>query len=560
MKSKTYKPVVLIILDGWGLAPPGPGNAIELAKTPFFDHIWSTCPRTQLKASGKAVGLPEGEVGTSEVGHLNIGAGRVIWQGVSKINYAIKDKSFFKNPAFLKACQRAKENKARLHLMGLVGGGTVHSSIKHLFALSELCAQEGLTKEMVKIHIFTDGRDSPPRSALTYILQLQKKMQELGVGKIASVTGRYYAMDRDRRWERTELAYDALTLGEGETTSSAEEAIEKAYARGETDEFIKPTLIQGLAKEKCPNSPGPGPGREGPGPFPSGAEKEGPSRTLGNSDSEELPAWEGLVKDGDSIIFFNFRADRARQLTKAFVLPKFQYFKRSSHLRDLFFVNLVECEKGIPVSASAFTPHHIKANLAQIISQQGKTQFHIAESEKYAYATYYFNGGIEPPFAGEDRLVIPSPKVSTYDQAPEMSAVVIANEVQKRTARNSYNFILINFANPDMLGHTGIVSAAIKGIEATDTALKKVVGNFIGKGGVCLITADHGNAEEMIDPVTGEVSTSHSNNRVPFIVAGPREDFKPKELQSGILADIAPTVLKLMGIPKPSLMTGKSLI
>ena len=272
------------------------------------------------------------------------------------------------------------------------------------------------------------------------------------------------------------------------------------------------------------------------------------------------PLRENCVKNGDSVIFFNFRADRARQITKAFVLPDFKYFKREPCLPNLFFVNLVECEKGIPVSASAFTPHNIKANLAQTISQRGKTQFHIAESEKYAYVTYYFNGGIEPPFAGEDRLVIPSPKVATYDQAPEMSAAEIATEAQKRIIGGGYDFILINFANPDMLGHTGIIPAAIKGIEATDAALKKVVDGVIGRGGVCIVTADHGNAEEMINPVTGEVSTSHSNNRVPLIVAGPRIDFPPRELQSGILADIAPTVLKLMGIPKPNLMTGKSLI
>ena len=525
--DKTYKPVCLIILDGWGLAPPGPGNAIELAKTPFFDRIWATYPRTQLKASGKAVGLPEGEVGTSEVGHLNIGAGRVVWQDVSKINYAIENGTFFKNPAFIQACQKAKENNANLHLMGLVGGGTVHSSLNHIFALLKLCSQTELPKTNVKIHVFTDGRDSSPKSALEYVQQLQKEIQKLEVGKIASVTGRYYAMDRDRRWDRTSAVYRALTLGKGKVAGSASEAIEKAYTRGETDEFIKPTLIQ---------------------------EKESDSSQSGESNSGSL------VKNGDSIIFFNFRADRARQITKAFVLPGFKYFEREVFLNNLYFVNLVECEKGVPVSASAFVPHRIKANLTQIISQQGKTQFHISESEKYAYVTYYFNGGIEMPFKGEDRLVVPSLQVPTYDKAPPMSALKIAHETQKRVTRGNYDFILVNIANPDMLGHTGLIPAAIQGIETTDIALRQIVDAVISRGGVCLVTADHGNAEEMIDPITDEVSTSHSNNRVPLVIAGPRKDFKLKDLQSGILADIAPTVLKLMGLPKPSLMTGKSLI
>jgi len=510
---RTYKPVALIVLDGWGLAPPGPGNAIELAETPFFDRLWVAHPHTQLKASGEAVGLPKGEVGTSEVGHLNIGAGRIVWQDVSRINQTIKDNTFFKNPAFIQAINKVKESKGHLHLLGLAGGGTVHSSLDHLFALLDLCAKEGLSQDKVKIHFFADGRDSPPKSAQKFAELVTKKISAVGVGEIASVIGRYYAMDRDRRWERTEKAYRALTQGEGEKANTASEAIEQAYARGETDEFIKPTLIG-----------------------------------------------ENIVSDGDTIIFFNFRADRARQLTKAFVLADFKYFDRETYLANLFFVNLVECETGIPVSASAFVPHQIRANLAQIISQQGRKQLHVAESEKYAYVTYYFNGGIEPPYSGEDRVVVPSPKVATYDTAPAMSAATIASEVEQRVAQNPYDFVLVNLANPDMLGHTGIIKAAIKGVEATDKALKIIVLAILKNGGACLITADHGNAEEMINPATGEVSTSHSNNRVPFIAAGPKETFQPQELQSGILADIAPTVLKLMGIPKPSLMTGKSLL
>jgi len=461
------------------------------------------------------VGLPAGEMGTSEVGHLNIGAGRIVWQDVSKIDGAIADGSFFRNPALIEAITKAREGDAQLHLMGLVGGGMVHSSLKHLFALLKLCAENKLAPRKVKIHVFSDGRDSPPKSANTYINKVEEKIKEFGIGEIASVTGRYFAMDRDRRWDRTEKAYRALTEGVGEKASSPEEAVKNAYQRGETDEFITPTIIE-------------------------------PHR--------------GIVSEGDAVIFFNFRADRARQLTKAFVLPGFKYFDRKIFIKKLCFINLVECEAGIPITAAAFVTHRIKANLTQVISQQGKRQFHIAESEKYAYVTYYFNGGIEKSFPGEDRVVIPSPKVATYDQAPEMSVFKIAAEIEARLKMINYDFVLANFANADMLGHTGIIPAAIKGIEAADQALRTVVNAVRTKGGAIIITADHGNAEEMIDPTTGGVSTSHSNNRVPLIVVGDRTHFQPRELRSGILADIAPTVLKLMGIPKPNLMTGESLI
>ncbi len=516
-KTDKYNLVSLIILDGWGLAPPSPGNAIELAKTPFFDQLWSSQPHTQLKASGEAVGLPPGEMGTSEVGHLNIGAGRVVPQDVSKINNAIENKSFFKNPVLLEACKRAKKEGKRLHLMGLVSEGMVHASMQHLFALLELCAEQGLKKDDVKIHFFSDGRDTPPRSAKKYLRELKGKMEEFNIGNIATVTGRYYAMDRDRRWERTQKAYRALTLGEGQKATNAEEAIEKAYGRDESDEFIQPTVIE-------------------------------------NGDN--------TVKEGDAVLFFNFRADRARQLSKAFVLPDIKYFDREKYLPDIYFVNLVECEKGIPVSASAFIPHNIHAGLSQTISNQGYAQFHITESEKYAYVTYYFNGGIEPAFPKEDRVVIPSPKVATYDKTPEMSAAKIASAIEEKTIHDghAYKFILVNFANPDMLGHTGIIPAAVEGVEATDKALKRVVSATLSRGGTCIITSDHGNAEEMLNPVTGEITTSHSNNRVPFIITGPPGHFEPRQLETGILADIAPTVLKLMGINKPTAMTGKELI
>lgn len=516
-KTDKYNLVSLIILDGWGLAPPSPGNAIELAETPFFDRLWSSQPHTQLKASGEAVGLPPGEMGTSEVGHLNIGAGRVVTQDVSKINNAIENGTFFKNTVLINACRKAKEENKSLHLMGLISDGSVHASMQHIFAILKLCAEQDLEKDDVKIHFFSDGRDTPPYSAKKHLHDLQKKINEYNIGKIATVSGRYYAMDRDRRWERTQKAYRALTLGEGKKAATAEEAIEKAYAREESDEFIQPTII-------------------------------------GNENN--------IVKDGDAVLFFNFRADRARQLSKAFVLPDIKYFEREVFLPNIYFVNLVECEKGIPISDAAFIPHNVLGGLSQTISNHDYAQFHVTESEKYAYITYYFNGGIEPPFPKEDRVVVPSPKVATYDKAPEMSAREIASEVEKKTIHNShaYQFILVNLVNPDMLGHTGIIPAAVKGIEATDRALRRIVSATLSSGGVCIITADHGNAEEMLDPVTGEISTSHSNNRVPFIVAGPPGHFEPRQLETGILADVAPTVLKLMGINKPSAMTGKSLI
>ncbi|MEA2020690.1 MAG: 2,3-bisphosphoglycerate-independent phosphoglycerate mutase, partial [Patescibacteria group bacterium] len=497
--------------------PPGPGNAIAKADTPFFDQLWAAFPHTQLKASGEAVGLPKGEVGTSEVGHLNIGAGRVVTQDVSKINHSIKNGSFFKNKVLVEACRRAENNDKRVHLIGLTSSGMVHASMEHLFALLKLCKQHGLEKNKVKIHFFSDGRDSPPKSAIKYLERLKEEMKKNEIGEIATVMGRYYAMDRDRRWERTKQAYRALTLGEGKKAESAKAAIESAYERGESDEFISPTVL-----------------RNG----------------------------HNTIKNGDSVIFFNFRADRARQISKAFVLPEFKYFDRTVFLNNIYFVNLVECEKGIPVSDSAFVPHNIKNSLSQVIANKGIPQLHIAESEKYAYVTYYFNGGIEDAFPKEERIVIPSPSVSTYDKQPEMSALKIAKTIKDKFSEKShgYGFLLVNLANPDMLGHTGIISAAIEGIEATDQVLKEIVNTIRSRGGVCIVTSDHGNAEEMLDPVIGRVSTSHSDNRVPFIVVAPPGDLQPRQLPSGILADVAPTVLKLMGIQKPGIMTGRTLI
>lgn len=519
--AKNYKPVTLIVLDGWGIAPPGPGNAIRLAKTPFFDQLRVRFPRTRLKASGKEVGLPKGERGTSEVGHLNIGAGRIVWQDVSKINDAIVDGSFFKNSALVNACEHVKENQAQLHLMGLVGGGSVHSSLDHLYALLELAKKQNVPGDKVKIHVFTDGRDSPPQSAKKYIQELQQKMEELKIGKIVSVTGRYYAMDRDRNWQRTKVTYSTLVAGNHRSSETPEQAIENAYSQGDTDEFIKPTIIEN------------------------------------KSDKE---SYNGKINEDDAVIFFNFRADRARQITKAFVLPEFKYFDRDIYLENLHFVSLVEYEKEIPVKDSAFIPHLIRPNLSQVISQQGGNQFHIAESEKYAYVTYYFNGGIEKAFPGEERKIVPSPDVPTYEQAPEMSIKEVSQIAEKKIRSQQYDFVLINFANPDMLGHTGIIPAAIEGIEATDKALKRVVEATFSAGGACVVTSDHGNVEEMINPATGEVSTSHSNNRVPLIIAAKQNHLQSRELQSGILADIAPTVLKLMGVPKPNAMAGHSLI
>lgn len=535
------RPIVLVILDGWGLAPPGPGNAISQAKTPNMDSLWAAFPHCRLKASGEAVGLPPGEVGNSEVGHLTLGAGRIVFQNLQRINLAIADGSFFQNRAFLKVARHVKKNKSSLHILGLVSAGCVHSSMGHLFALLRFAKEQGINR--VFIHAFTDGRDTPPTSALAYLGQLTVKMEELRVGKIASVSGRYFAMDRDFRWQRTKKVYDLLTLGEGERAFSVKEAVQNSYQRGRTDEFLLPTLI-----------------------F--------------NKDSQPV----ALIADGDGVIFFNFREDRARQLTYPFVLPDFEKAKvkppvfdpyvekyhrrekipetktfiRRKKIADLCFVTMTEYDRDLKVEV-AFPRIIVETPLAQVLSFHGFRQLHLAETEKYPHVTYFFNGGRERPFFGEDQVSIPSPKVATYDLRPEMSAFQITEFLLGKLKKRIYDFVLVNFANPDMVGHTGVLKAGIKACEVVDKCLGKVVKEVMAQDGACIITADHGNVEIMINRTTGEVDTEHSASPVPCILI--QKELRGREgLPAGGLADIAPTILSWIKIPPPSLMTGGNLL
>ncbi|MBU3957039.1 2,3-bisphosphoglycerate-independent phosphoglycerate mutase [Patescibacteria group bacterium] len=536
------KPVVLIIMDGWGITSEAKGNAVAQAKTPNINRFWAAYPKTLLSASGKAVGLFGGEEGNSEAGHLNIGAGQIVFQELPKIDLLIADGSFFSIPAFLSAIKHVKKNKSQIHLIGLLGAGGVHSSISHLFALLKLAKTQQLTQ--VYLHLFTDGRDSPPSSALIYISQLQEEIEKIGIGKVASIGGRYFGMDRDHRWERTQKAYDAMVLGKGKKFKSAAEGIKASYQAGKTDEFIEPFLV--------------------------------------TEDSQVH-----LINDHDSVIFFNFRIDRPRQLTKAFVLPDFerlviekvafdpyaeryglkQYqppqktttFVREKVLQDLLFVTLTEYEPNLPVEV-AFVPESVKMPLGRVIAEKDLRQFHIAETEKERHVTYYFNGRREKPFPGEDRVEIPSPNVKTYDLQPEMSAYGVTEELLRRIKTGFYDFILVNYANPDMVGHTGVFEAGIKACEVIDDCVGKVVQTVNNLDGVCLITADHGNVEEMIDLKTGEVDTKHSTNPVPFMVVSKYFDHQGRMLPRGVLADIAPTILAIMEVEKPGLMTGNNLL
>lgn len=505
------KPVALIILDGWGIGKDYEGNAILKAKTPNYKMLLENYPSTKLEASGLSVGLPEGQMGNSEVGHLNIGAGRIIYQEFTRISKAIENGEFFEKQEFIKAVENAKKNNSSLHLMGLLSDGGVHSHNTHLYALLELAQKYGLKD--VYIHCFLDGRDVPPKSAKKYIEELENKLSELGVGKIATVSGRYYAMDRDKRWDRTKKAYDAMVLGKGREASTPIEAINKSYDEDITDEFVIPTVI---IKDGSPVK---------------------------------------VVEDNDSIIFFNFRPDRARQITRAFVDNDFDGFVRDKKV-NVYFVCMTQYDKTISNVEIAYKPQVYVNTLGEYLSKKGLKQLRIAETEKYAHVTFFFNGGVEKPNEGEDRVLIPSPKVATYDLKPEMSAVEVKEEVIKRINEEKYDFIVLNFANPDMVGHTGKFDAAVKAIETIDKCLGDIVKLIIEKGGKVMITADHGNAEEMIDESTGKVITAHTTNMVPCIVIG-EGDIK---LREGILADIAPTILDMMGIEKPSEMTGESLI
>ncbi|MBM7856105.1 2,3-bisphosphoglycerate-independent phosphoglycerate mutase [Desulfohalotomaculum tongense] len=505
-------PLALVILDGWGIGDEN-GNAIHQADTPNFEKLMNSYPYTTLISSGEEVGLPAGQMGNSEVGHLNIGAGRVVYQELTRITKAIEDESFFANEELLKAVHHVKEQQSALHIMGLLSDGGVHSHIKHIFALLELAKREGLSR--VYFHAFLDGRDVPPSSAETYINQLQAKMTALGVGAVATVTGRYYAMDRDRRWERTEQAYRALVDGQGLPARSAADAVNQGYQRGETDEFIKPTVIM---------------------------------------DSDNRPL--ARVKNKDAVIFANFRPDRARQITRAFVDEEFHGFHREGGRPDVYFVCMTQYDKTIAAPV-AFPPAKHTNTLGQWLSKQGLKQLRLAETEKYAHVTFFFNGGVETPYPGEERKLIPSPKVATYDLKPEMSAEEITAAFIEYLNGGTHDVIITNFANPDMVGHTGNMEAAKLAVETVDRCLGKIAAAVLEKEGTLLVTADHGNAEKMLDE-HGGAHTAHTNSPVPFILVG--DKYKGAALRSGSLRDIAPTMLDILGLPKPPEMTGQSLI
>ena len=501
------RPVLLMILDGYGLSEEKAGNAIAAAKKPNIDGLFSTYPHSMLVSSGESVGLPEGQMGNSEVGHLNIGAGRIVYQDLTRISKSIHNGGFFKNKVLIDAIEYVKNHDSSLHFLGLLSDGGVHSHITHLYALFEMAKEQGIKK--VYLHAFLDGRDVPPKSALAYIEQTEKMMKEL-VGEFATISGRYFAMDRDKRWERVEKAYDAMTGGLGVTAKSARDALKNAYDRGETDEFVTPTVI---IKDKEPVS---------------------------------------FISDNDSIIFFNFRSDRAREITRAFKDDNFSGFIRKS-FPQINFVGLTQYDETFNVTV-AFPPEHLKNILSEVLSRHHLRQLRIAETEKYAHVTFFFSGGVEVPFDGEDRILVPSPKVSTYDIQPEMSAFLVTDEVVKAISSGKYDIIILNYANCDMVGHTGVFEAAVKAVEAIDQCIGRVFEAVKKADGLLIITADHGNAEKMIDN-NGGIHTAHTSNNVPFLICEKRV-----RVRNGILADIAPTVLDVLGIKKPEEMIGKSLI
>jgi len=508
------KPCVLIILDGWGIYKPGNTNAVSVAKMPFLNKLMAENPRTQLLCSGEAVGLPIGIMGNSEVGHLNIGAGRIVYQGLLRIDKAIENGFFFQNRAFNDIMDKVKANRSALHLMGLTSDAGVHSQLAHLFALVDMACQKGLTE--IYVHAILDGRDTPPDSGVRYVEKLQKFLESKRIGRIASICGRYYAMDRDTRWDRTEKAFRLYTLGEGIKEKNPVTAVKNAYARGETDEFVCPVVMTD--------------------------DKGNPIKT---------------VSDKDGIIFFNFRPDRARQITRAFTEPGFDFFKKekSPQLCEFVCMALYDEHFTLPV---AFGPVHLSNILGEVISHAGLNQLRIAETEKYAHVTYFFNGGEEKAFPNEDRHLVPSPReVPTYDKKPEMSAYIVAEKAASLIESGKYHLVVMNFANLDMVGHTGILEAAVKACEAVDQCAEKVVTAAIRKGYAVLVTADHGNAEQMREE-NGQMHTAHTLNPVPLVLAG--YENKKVQLRPGVLGDIAPTILQVMGIEKPAEMTGKSLI
>ncbi len=500
-------PWLFLILDGWGFAPASSTNAATAAQTPCLDKYFAEYPHTTLRASGREVGLPAGQIGNSEVGHLNIGAGRIIYQSLTRISKAIEDGDFFANPVLCDVMDKTKAAGTALHLMGLLSDGGVHSHITHLVALLEMAQRRGLRE--VYVHAFLDGRDVPPQSALTYVEELQQAMARIGIGKIATVSGRYYTMDRDKRWERLEKGYRALVQGEGEHAAGAAQGIEASYAAGVTDEFVVPFIVDGV---------------------------------------------DGRVKAGDGVIFFNFRPDRAREITRALVDEDFPYFARPEGVRPVNFACMAQYDATIAAPV-ANPPEAISDTLEQVLAAQGMRQLRIAETEKYAHVTFFFNGGVETPNAMEERILIPSPKVATYDLQPEMSAEAVTQALLAELGKDKFDAVILNFANPDMVGHTGVLSAAIAAMEKVDACAGRIVEKILALDGCAMITADHGNLERMAEE-DGTPNTAHTTNPVPFILVSKERH----ELHSGILADIAPTMLELLHVAQPAAMTGRSLI
>ncbi|MBN1168389.1 2,3-bisphosphoglycerate-independent phosphoglycerate mutase [Candidatus Woesebacteria bacterium] len=545
-KSTIYDFGILVILDGWGIAPEGPGNAISKANLPNYHRFLDTYPNSTLEASGRSVGLPQGEAGNTETGHINIGAGKIIYQDLARINMSIAEGTFFENDALRGAISHARESDSYLNLLGLIGAGGVHSSLEHLFALIQLASRENFDK--VKLHLITDGRDSSPTSAIEYIQKVQEVIQREKVGRIASIMGRYWAMDRDRRWDRTEKAYNAIVKGKAKTAKTAKEVIENSYKAGVTDEFIFPTLII-------------------------------------NDDINE-----SLIKDNDSVIFFNFRIDRPRQLSKALISdqqkiedkhwdfdphaikyekthipeykPSSKSFNRGEKLKNLYFVMMTEYSKALVESGAnvAFPPEKIEDPLSEIVSTQGYKQLKIAESEKERFVTYYFNGQRDKSYPNEDWVIIPSPKVTTYDKKPEMSAYQITDTLLEKLKKEKYFLTVVNYANPDMVGHTGNIGPCVKALEVVDECIGRLSRYVLQNNGFMLITADHGNAEQMISLKDGKVDTEHSTNPVPIILISDYLEGKRGILQEGILADVAPTLLNLLGLTAPDKMTGRNLL
>ena len=506
------KPTVLMILDGFGLNPRHEANAAYMAKTPNIDKLYAEWPNTQGGASGLDVGLPDGQMGNSEVGHLNIGAGRIVYQELTRITKSIQDGDFFENPVLLGAIENCKKNDSALHLMGLVSDGGVHSHQTHLYGLLELAKRQGLTK--VYVHCYLDGRDTPPNSGLGYVQELEDEMKKIGVGKVASVHGRYYAMDRDKRWEREEIAYKALVFGEGVEAASSIQGIQDSYDKEVFDEFVLPVVIKEDGKPVA------------------------------------------TIKENDSVIFFNFRPDRARQLTRIFCDPDFDGFERKWF--PLKWVCFTDYDATIPNKDVAFVKETYSNIFGEYISSLGLTQLRIAETEKYAHVTFFFNGGVEEPYPGEDRILVPSPKVATYDLQPEMSAYKVCEKMVEAIHSGKYDAIILNFANPDMVGHTGIMEAAVAAVEAVDTCVGRVIEAVLEENGQLFMCADHGNCEQMIDYETGAPWTAHTTNPVPFVIVN--ADGCKGIREGGRLADIAPTLLDMMGLEQPKEMTGQSLL